>query len=67
MRVVFDIHNEFGRLLDEDLYKSEISARCAAAGIHPAEREVRLRVSYNGFIKDYFMDLLFLPRIHAGS
>jgi hypothetical protein len=32
MRVVFDIHNEFGRLLDEDLYKREISARCAAGG-----------------------------------
>jgi GxxExxY protein len=59
MRIVFDVHNEFGRLLDESLYKCEIAARCAAAGILPAEREVRIRVSHKDFVKDYFMDLLF--------
>src|SRR6266436_5171698 len=59
MRVVFDVHNEFGRLFDEHLYKCEIAARCAAIGLQPAEREVRIRVSHDGFIKDYFMDLLF--------
>src|SRR5262245_33011072 len=59
MRVVFDVHNEFGRLLDEDLYKCEITNRCAAIGLLPAEREVRIRVSYETFVKDYFMDLLF--------
>ena len=41
MGVVLDVHNEFGRLLDEDLYKTEIAARCADLGIPPAEREVR--------------------------
>ncbi len=59
MGVVFDVHNEFGRLLDEDLYKCEIAVRCAALGILPAEREVRIRVSHQSFVKDYFMDLLF--------
>jgi GxxExxY protein len=59
MRAVFDIHNEFGRLLDEDLYKREIAARCAGIGILPAEREVQIRVTHQSFIKDYFMDLLF--------
>src|SRR5882762_3394197 len=59
MRIVFDVHNEFGRLMDEDLYKCEIAARCAALGITPAERKVRIRVSHQSFIKDYFMDLLF--------
>jgi GxxExxY protein len=59
MGVVFDVHNEFGRLLDEELYKCEIAARCAAIGLEPAEREVRIRVSHESFIKDYFMDLLF--------
>lgn len=59
MGVVFDVHNEFGRLLDEELYKSEIAARCLAIDIQPAEREVRIRVSHDTFIKDYFMDLLF--------
>ena len=59
MREVFDIHNEFGRLLDEDLYKYELAARCAAIGILPAEREVQIRVTHQTFLKDYFMDLLF--------
>jgi GxxExxY protein len=59
MGVVFEVHNEFGRLFDEDLYKSEIAARCVALGLHPAGREVRIRVSHGSFIKDYCMDLLF--------
>jgi len=45
MGVVFAVHNEFGRLLDEDLYKREIAARCVAMGIQPVEREVWIRVS----------------------
>jgi GxxExxY protein len=59
MAVVFEVHNEFGRLLDEDLYKCELAARCAERGLSPAEREVRIRVRHESFIKDYFMDLLF--------
>ena len=58
MRVVFDVHNEFGRLFDEDLYKFEIAARCVDLGLKPAEREVRIRVQHETFIKDYFMDIL---------
>ena len=59
MGVVFEVHNEFGRLMDEELYKCEIATRCAAIGLEPAEREVRIRVSHEGVIKDYLMDLLF--------
>ena len=59
MGVVFAVHNEFGRLLDEDLYKREIAARCVAMGIQPVEREVRIRVSHQSFAKDYYLDLLF--------
>src|SRR6266478_1879052 len=59
MGVVFEVHNEFGRLLDEDLYKCEIAARCVAMGLQPAEREVRIRVTHESFSKDYFMDFLF--------
>jgi GxxExxY protein len=58
MAIVFDIHNEFGRLLDEVLFKREIAARCEAAGIVPAQREVRVRVTHGDFCKDYFLDLL---------
>jgi hypothetical protein len=59
MGVIFDIHNEFGPLLDEGLYKLEITERCRALGIEPVEREVRIRVEHETFSKDYFMDLLF--------
>ena len=59
MGVVFAVHNEFGRLLDEDLYKCEIAARCVAMGIQPVEREVWIRVSHESFTKDYYLDLLF--------
>jgi GxxExxY protein len=59
MRVAFDVHNEFGRLLDEELYKREIAVRCLAEGIQPVEREVRIRVTHETFTKDYSMDLLF--------
>ena len=58
MGVVFDVHNEFGRFLDEDLYKAEIAARCVELGIHAVEREVLIRVTYESFTKDYRMDLL---------
>lgn len=59
MRVAFDVHNEFGRFLDESLYKSEIAARWIAAGLGTAEREVRISVIHDSFRKDYSMDLLF--------
>lgn len=58
LRVVFDVQNDFGRFLDEDLAKREIAARCAEIGITPVEREVRIRVTHERFVKDYFMDLL---------
>jgi GxxExxY protein len=58
MRVVFDIHNEFGRLMDEILYKKEIAARWLATGGSAAEREVKIRVTHGSFRKDYSMDLL---------
>jgi GxxExxY protein len=57
MRVVFDMHNEFGRLLDEELYKREIAIRCAEGGIQ-MQREVRIRLTHEVFVKDYFMDML---------
>src|SRR5688572_13550451 len=57
--IVFDVHNEFGRLLDESIYRQAILARCAAAGILPARQEVRIRVRFEEFEKLYSMDLLF--------
>jgi len=56
--IAFDVHNEFGRLLDESIYKRAISLRCAAAGILPVRKEVQITVRFEGFEKRYFMDLL---------
>ena len=55
--IIFEIHNEFGRFLDELLFKREIQARCEEANITPAHPEVKFRVSHEGFYKDYFIDL----------
>ena len=56
--VVFEVQNDFGRFLDEELAKREIATRCAEIGIAPVEREVRIRLTHGHFVKDYFMDLL---------
>ena len=58
MGLVFDAHNEFGRLLDEKLFKRALAQRCAAAGIAPVEQEVRIRVTHESFVKDYYLDFL---------
>jgi GxxExxY protein len=59
MAGAFEVHNEFGRLLDERLFKHLVARRCENAGLSPVEAEVRIRVSHGTFTKDYFLDLLF--------
>src|SRR5687768_11291125 len=59
MGIAFGVHNQFGRLLDESIYKRAITRRCAAAGILPARQEVRIVLRFDGFEKVYCMDLLF--------
>ena len=59
LRITFDVHNEFGRFLDEALYKSEIAARWLAAGLGMVEQEVQIDVTHESFHKRYFMDALF--------
>jgi GxxExxY protein len=59
LRIIFDVHNEFGRFLNEALYKNEIAARWTAAGFGDVEREVQIHVSHESFQKTYFMDVLF--------
>lgn len=58
LRLAFDVHNDFGRFLDEELCKRELATRCLDAGISPVQREVRVRLASGDFQKDYFMDLL---------
>lgn len=55
--LAFDIHNEFGRYLDEGLYQSELARRCVAVGLE-IKSEFQMTVSLDDFRKDYFADLL---------
>ena len=55
--MAFDIHNEFGRYLDERIYQCELARRCRAAGFEVA-LEFLMGVSLGGFSKYYFADLL---------
>ena len=53
----FQIHNEYGRLLDEEIYKCELARRCEQAGL-PVVREMQVTFTHAGFRKDYFADLM---------
>lgn len=53
MDVIFAVHNELGRFLEEDIYKLEIAHR-----IPGSETEVPITVSFENFSKPYFLDLL---------
>ncbi len=55
--LAFDIHNEFGRLCNEDIYQAELLDRCKNKGIE-GHSEFKITASYNTFSKSYFIDLL---------
>jgi len=55
--VAFEVQNEFGGYLDEEVYQTEIARRCPNAELD-VSREVRIRVSHEDFFKDYDIDLL---------
>lgn len=57
MRHSFEIHNEFGGLLEESAYKTELADRLRAEG-RMVDREALIRVTHGQFAKDYFIDLL---------
>ncbi len=56
--LAYEIHNEIGRLWNEDIYQHELANRCLAAGYKKVEREKAIVVSHNDFIKNYYIDLL---------
>lgn len=55
MAIVFRVHNEFGNLWDEKIYREEIVGRCAKTGLC-VQQEVPIRVSHGDFVKIYLMD-----------
>jgi len=52
MRRIFDIHNRFGRLFEEDVYQSELIRHC------DAKLEVPIEIQHGGFTAFLFMDVL---------
>ncbi|MEO1525402.1 MAG: GxxExxY protein [Planctomycetota bacterium] len=58
MGVIFQVHNEFSRLIDEANFKTIIRQRALRAGI-PCQREVEIEVSHGRFRKSYYLDFLF--------
>lgn len=57
MREVFAIHKELGRFCDEGIYQNELAHRCREMGCQAAT-EVPIHVSYQSFLKTYYLDLL---------
>jgi GxxExxY protein len=53
MRCVFDIHNEFGRFFDENIYKRELGRRYPGTQL-----EVPIEVRFESFRRLYFLDAL---------
>ena len=56
--IAFDIHNDLGRLLDEDSYANALRARCVARGMVPGHREVAISLQHTDYLVTYYMDLL---------
>jgi GxxExxY protein len=56
--LAFDIHNEIGRLWHEKIYRNLLADRCRKAGFANVETEVPIVVSYQDFVKEYYVDLL---------
>jgi len=57
MGIAFDLHNEYGRLFDEELYSIEMENRLGSKGIEVL-REFEILVSFETFKKRFYVDLL---------
>ncbi|MEX1028224.1 MAG: GxxExxY protein, partial [Candidatus Paceibacterota bacterium] len=56
--VVFRIHNRYGSLFAEKVYKYEIADECRKLGLDRVEVEVKIEVTLDDFQKPYFIDVL---------
>src|SRR6266545_2625967 len=54
MEVVFQVHNEFGRLFDERIYHTEIAKR-----LHGSRTQVPVEMVFESFRKVYYLNLLY--------
>lgn len=58
MSFAFDVHNELGRLCDEDVYQRELAFRCEQIGYEQVATEVPIRIWHGDFEKMLYVDLL---------
>jgi len=58
MGYVFSIHRELGRFWSEKIYRDELAYRCKRAGFENVYTEIPVHISYEDFIKVYFIDLI---------
>lgn len=54
----FVLHKEYGSMFREKLYKIELAAECQKLGLTPVAIELPIRIWWNDFSKDYFVDLI---------
>jgi len=54
METVFAVHNDLGRMFDEDIYSNEIARRLSGTRVH-----VPFEIYYETFRKLYVLDLLY--------
>lgn len=55
--LAFAIHNEFGRYMDERLYRNELTRRCRQQGLE-VRPEFKITVRHADFSNDYYADHL---------
>jgi GxxExxY protein len=55
--IAFDVHNEYGRYLDERLYQAELGARFAHHKLGVV-REMRMTLTLDNFSKEHYADFL---------
>ena len=58
MGIVFSIHRDLGRLWNERIYQNELIHRCRGVEFESVAAGVPIRVSYEDFVKIYYVDLL---------
>jgi GxxExxY protein len=58
MEHAFAAHNTLGRFCDEAIYQADLAHRMRKVGLKPTEIEVPVNVSWSGFKKTYYLDVV---------
>ena len=57
MALAFEVHNQWGRFYDEQIYQNELEQRCLNKGLE-IENELEIRLTHKDYSKSLFIDLL---------